>query len=106
MNGKGLYFEEMKWKNFRVLLALISMCVVTSACCRRNWTRDVTEPSVLGEPRGFELMISEEKSLQSLAESFMVDVQELAALNGISTDAILSPGDRITIPPQHHSFAP
>ncbi|MCC5848183.1 MAG: LysM peptidoglycan-binding domain-containing protein [Verrucomicrobia bacterium] len=47
----------------------------------------------------FMVVVDEEDTLQSLANAFIVDVEELAALNRLHVDSILSPGDLIAIPP-------
>lgn len=50
----------------------------------------------------FAHLVSEEKTLAQLAVAYLVDLEELAALNELPVDAVLSPDDRITIPPSQH----
>ena len=84
---------------------LLSGVIATlSGCCGGLRLRQPLHPPLPEVERNeaggsFAILISYEKPLQHVADAYLVDLKELAEVNGITPDAVLSPGDRILIPP-------
>lgn len=84
------------------IILICGLLLVFSGCCGGFRRRQNNPPPASGRSeraRFFVVVISDEKPLERLAVAYLVDVEELAALNRLSVDAVLSPGDRILIPP-------